>query len=96
MANNGIARTHPSPLVGPGVFLAATAGAGFWAWRAQGDGLQLLLAAAVVGLAAVLWFVAWSRRRAARRLNSALDLYAARHAARPRYRPAAGAASKGS
>lgn len=63
------------------LFVAGTAVA-LWAWLAEFNRVQLLLAAAALVPAAILGVVWQSRARAARRWRNALDTYAEREIAR--------------
>jgi hypothetical protein len=84
MENNWIGRRKPTSLVWPATLLGAV---GLCFWLAHGAGVPVLPAAALVST--VILGAAWlSRARAARRLNAAVDAYAAREIARERRRPA--------
>jgi hypothetical protein len=86
-------RRNPGSPIGratPAVAAALAAGVvgGLWLRPADGRGWQALVAAAVLAVTAVLGVVWLWRARAVRRLNAALDAYAAREIARARHLPA--------
>jgi hypothetical protein len=93
MENHRIDRRTSLSLVGPlapyaAAALVAVAAGVLWLGPAHGRGWQLLLPAALLVLPAVVG-IAWQvRARAATRLETALDAYAAREIARGRRRPA--------
>jgi hypothetical protein len=77
MTNNLIGRPKAGSLLWPAAFLASAGGAGLWLALAH-DSVQVLLAAAVLALIAVLGSAWLFRERAARRLRAALVAYTER------------------
>jgi len=81
MSSNGIDRRQPRFLIGFAAFLVAGSAAGVSLWLAH-DGLQVVLAGTVLGLAALVGLVVLYRGRAWRRWSTVLDAYAEREVAR--------------
>jgi hypothetical protein len=86
MQNNSIRRRKVVSLIWPATLLVSGGAAALWWGLAQG-GAQVL-AAAVLALTAVLGIVWFSRDRAAKRLNAALEAYTSREIARAEQRKA--------